>query len=91
MKPSTKVRAWLGRLREGWGSGRRPAGTPRESDVAQDAATAASRPTGGDPHAHGRTAPSTTGTGPSGRQVGRVAGEDPGDAGETGAEARGSN
>ncbi|MBC9712789.1 hypothetical protein H9Y04_09410 [Streptomyces sp. TRM66268-LWL] len=88
------MRGWLDGLRKGWGSGPRPAATPRESDVAQDAAVAGSRPAGGERPGEDRpgdegTRGSTTGSGPSGRPVGRVAGEDAGDVGESGAEARG--
>ncbi|MER7174836.1 hypothetical protein [Streptomyces mesophilus] len=88
MNAATSVRHWFDRIRQGWGSGARPAGTPRESDVAQDAAVAGSRPAGGEPTQSADGGASTTGTGPSGRHVGRIAGEDAADSGETGAEAR---
>ena len=60
---------------------------PGEPDVDRDDAQALSRATGGrgseDPDAA-----STTGVGDSGEFVGRVAGQDVGYAGETGAERR---
>ena len=60
---------------------------PGEDDVERDDAQALSRATGGvageEPDAD-----STTGTGDSGTFVGRVAGQDVGYAGETGAERR---
>jgi hypothetical protein len=60
---------------------------PGEDDVDRDDAQAVSRATGG-----GRSdepdAASTTGTGESEEFVGRAAGDDPGYAGETGAERR---
>jgi hypothetical protein len=59
----------------------------REDDVATDDKLANSRPTGGDPKDGGDSA-TTTGTGDSEEYVGRVAGQDEGYAGETGAEAR---
>ena len=60
---------------------------PGEEDVDRDDAQALSRATGGGED-DGRDATSTTGTGPSGESVGRVAGQDVGYAGETGAERR---
>lgn len=60
----------------------------RESDVASDEHTAGSRATGGEPDGGAPDQGSTTGTTPSGTFVGRVSGDDPGYAGETGAEAR---
>ena len=67
--------------------------TPRskphsESDVPADPASVESRATGGDPDADAPDAVSTTGTGESDEFVGRVAGQDVGYAGETGAERR---
>lgn len=59
----------------------------RESDVDTDDAVANSRDTGGGDSDDGDAA-STTGTGPTEEFVGRVAGQDEGYAGETGAEAR---
>lgn len=59
----------------------------REDDVAVDDHLANSRKTGGDPGDGGDSA-TTTGTGESEEFVGRVAGQDEGYAGETGAEAR---
>ncbi|WP_344419715.1 hypothetical protein [Pseudonocardia ailaonensis] len=64
-------------------------GKPRtaEDDVRPDPGTARTRETGGRPTEHGDSA-STTGVGESGTFVGRVAGQDEGFAGETGAERR---
>ncbi len=59
-----------------------------ESDVAADSAVAESRITGGDAVAPEPDSLSTTGTGDSDTFVGRVAGDDVGYAGETGAERR---
>ena len=60
-----------------------------ESDVAADPQVATSRATGGgDNEADAPDAASTTGTGDTGEYVGRVAGDDVGYAGETGAERR---
>lgn len=59
----------------------------RESDVDTDDAVANSRDTGGGDRDDGDAA-STTGTGSTEEFVGRVAGQDEGYAGETGAEAR---
>jgi hypothetical protein len=64
-----------------------------ESDVAADPHLARTRETGGSPDGHptDRTegdAPGTTGTGEGEEFVGRVAGQDLGYAGQTGAEAR---
>jgi hypothetical protein len=59
----------------------------REDDVDTDEKLANARPTGGDPGDGGDSA-TTTGTGESEEFVGRVAGQDEGYAGETGAEAR---
>jgi hypothetical protein len=60
-----------------------------EDDVADDEGMAAARDAGGEPgdqeEADGA---STTGTAPNETYVGRVAGDDEGYAGETGAEAR---
>ena len=60
---------------------------PGEDDVDQDDAQALSRATGGG-ESDARDAESTTGTGESETFVGRVAGQDVGYAGETGAERR---
>ncbi len=60
----------------------------REQDVADDDNQAQSRQTGGDPHATGADAASTTGTGANDTFVGRAAGQDEGYTGETGAERR---
>lgn len=60
---------------------------PTEDDVPPDGGTAVSRATGGADTSSGDSA-GTTGTGSSDTFVGRVAGEDAGAAGETGAEAR---
>ncbi len=67
--------------------------TPRpkphsESDVPADSAVAESRDTGGNPDAEEPDSLGTTGTGDSDEFVGRVAGQDVGYAGETGAERR---
>jgi hypothetical protein len=64
---------------------------PGEEDVDRDDAVALSRATGGGPsdQPDGETdAEATTGTGAAGTFVGRVAGQDLGYAGETGAERR---
>ena len=60
---------------------------PGEDDVDRDDAQALSRATGGDGDPGGDAA-TTTGTGESESFVGRVAGQDVGYAGETGAERR---
>jgi len=60
---------------------------PHEDDVDPDDAQALSRATGGGNGADGDAA-TTTGTGESDTFVGRVAGQDVGYAGETGAERR---
>jgi hypothetical protein len=60
---------------------------PGEDDVDQDDAQALSRATGGG-ESDAPDAASTTGTGESESFVGRVAGQDVGYAGETGAERR---
>lgn len=61
-----------------------------ESDVPDDDAEVTGRPTGGDPESDGGDGGSTTGSGESGVFVGRIAGQDEGYAGQTGAEARGA-
>jgi hypothetical protein len=60
---------------------------PTEDDVEPDGAVARTRATGGGPSDE-PDAEATTGTGESGTFVGRVAGQDVGYAGETGAERR---
>jgi hypothetical protein len=60
---------------------------PGEEDVDRDSAQALSRATGG-AESDAPDATATTGTGESGTSVGRVAGQDVGYAGETGAERR---
>ena len=60
---------------------------PGEEDVDRDDAEALTRATGGGPD-DGPDAQTTTGTGESDTFVGRVAGQDVGYAGETGAERR---
>jgi hypothetical protein len=60
---------------------------PGEDDVERDDAMALTRATGGGP-ADAPDADSTTGTGENGEFVGRVAGQDVGYEGETGAERR---
>lgn len=62
-------------------------GNERESDVDTDDSLANARDTGGG-NTEGGDSESTTGTGDSEEYVGRVAGQDEGYAGETGAEAR---
>ena len=57
-------------------------------DVARDPALASSRATGGDHPELSGDRGSTTGTGRTGGFVGRIAGDDNGYAGETGAERR---
>lgn len=64
-----------------------PVSTERESDVDTDEAVANARETGGSDE-DGADAVGTTGTGQTEQYVGRVAGQDEGYAGETGAEAR---
>jgi hypothetical protein len=64
-----------------------------EDDVGDDTAQALSRETGGvpatdDPDQRAPDRHSTTGTTPNDTFVGRVAGQDPGYVGETGAERR---
>jgi hypothetical protein len=61
---------------------------PTEDDVDRDEGEALSRATGGVPDPEAPDQASTTGTTPSGEFVGRVAGDDVGYAGETGAERR---
>ncbi len=58
-----------------------------EDDVEADPAVARTRETGGGPGADEDQA-TTTGTGTSEEFVGRVSGQDEGDVGESGAEAR---
>lgn len=59
-----------------------------EPDVEEDAARADARETGGVPDPGKPDQGSTTGTTPDDEYVGRVAGDDPGYAEETGAERR---
>jgi hypothetical protein len=66
----------------------RDEGPRTESDVDLDRGTAVSRAAGGRPQSDGGDSAVTTGTGDSGVHVGRVAGQDEGYAGTTGAEAR---
>jgi hypothetical protein len=66
---------------------RRMPGTNGESDVPADRHVTRSRATGGRATDQADSTTST-GTGRSGTFVGRVAGEDPGDTGDTGAERR---
>jgi hypothetical protein len=58
-----------------------------EDDVEPDTAVARTRETGGEPGDGGDRA-TTTGTGANEEFVGRVSGQDEGDVGESGAEAR---
>jgi hypothetical protein len=60
----------------------------READVQHDPAQANRRPTGGADQPGAQDAHSTTGPSANETFVGRVSGEDPGYAGETGAERR---
>ena len=59
-----------------------------ESDVQADPARADARDTGGVPDPEAADQASTTGTTPDETYVGRVAGTDPGETGESGAERR---
>ena len=59
-----------------------------EADVEADVARADARDTGGVPNPEAPDQASTTGTSPNPGFVGRVAGDDPGYVGETGAERR---
>lgn len=59
-----------------------------EPDVEADPARADARDTGGVPDERKPDQGSTTGTTPDDEYVGRVAGTDPGDVGESGAERR---
>jgi len=61
---------------------------PGEADASPDAETARSRATGGVSQAGAADTHSTTGTTPNDTFVGRASGDDAGDAGTTGAEAR---
>ena len=61
---------------------------PGEADAPVDAETARSRATGGVPQSGATDTHSTTGTTPSDSFVGRAGGDDSGDTGTTGAEAR---
>jgi hypothetical protein len=62
--------------------------TPGEADVSGDSRTAGSRATGGTSDPAASDTHSTTGTTPNREFVGRAGGDDPGDAGITGAEVR---
>ena len=69
--------------------GGHPSGAvPGESDSPRDTGTARTRATGGAPQPGAADAHSTTGTTPNDRFVGQPGGDDPGDAGTTGAEVR---
>ena len=82
---ASRVTQWLRQL---VGKGENENTSRGEADVEIDPAEARSRRTGGTPgHDEGASA-STTGPGESGSFVGRVAGQDVGYAGQTGAEAR---
>jgi hypothetical protein len=59
-----------------------------ESDVEPDPARVDARDTGGVPDPDADDQASTTGTTPDEEYVGRIAGTDPGDTGESGAERR---
>jgi len=61
---------------------------PGEADTPPDPQSAHSRATGGVADAGASDTHSTTGTTPSQSFVGRASGDDPGDAGRTGAEVR---
>ncbi|WP_328992776.1 hypothetical protein OG394_00850 [Kribbella sp. NBC_01245] len=62
-----------------------------EADAPADTGGALSRDTGGEPQSEGGDARSTTGAGVNETFVGRVAGDDEGYAGPTGAETRQSD
>lgn len=80
MRPWTRIAQWVRRSDpDGEGSG---------EDVALDPALASSRATGGEHVELSGDRGSVTGTGRTGTFVGRVAGDDVGYAGETGAERR---
>jgi hypothetical protein len=64
------------------------AGEKSESDVGSDDAVAGSRDTGGVAQPDAPDQASTTGSSPTPEFVGRVAGADEGDVGESGAERR---
>jgi len=64
------------------------AGEKSESDVSSDEAVAGSRATGGVPQPDAPDQGSTTGSSPTPEFVGRIAGADEGDTGESGAERR---
>jgi hypothetical protein len=64
------------------------AGEKSESDVSSDEAVAGSRATGGVPQPDAPDQGSTTGSSPTSEFVGRIAGADEGDTGESGAERR---
>ena len=59
-----------------------------ESDVASDPHLAGSRDTGGKPDPEAPDQSSTTGSSPTSEYLGRIAGDDPGDVEESGAERR---
>jgi len=59
-----------------------------ESDVAADPHVAGSRDTGGVPDPEATDQSSTTGASPTSEYVGRIAGDDPGEVQESGAERR---
>jgi hypothetical protein len=63
---------------------------PGESDAPRDSRTARTRATGGAPQPGAADTHSSTGATPNEAFVGRPGGDDPGDAGTTGAEVRGS-
>jgi hypothetical protein len=70
-------------------TGRTPAQEQgQEADVQHDPAEATTRATGGETRAEAADAHSTTAPSTNDTFVGRVSGEDSGDAGETGAERR---
>jgi hypothetical protein len=66
----------------------RSARTRAEQDAPGDPATSRSRPTGGNTVAPGQDRHSTTGATESGEYVGRAGGDEAGDTGRTGGEAR---
>lgn len=72
----------------GWLRRDRAARRLGEQDAPGDPTTARSRETGGDPGAPGQDRHSTTGTTQSGEYVGRAGGDEAGDSGRTGGEAR---
>lgn len=78
--------SWWQRLR-GRASGQ-AAHTPGEGDEPVDTVTVVTRETGGVPNEDAQNPNSTTGTTPNQEFVGRASGDETGDVGQSGAEAR---